>query len=70
MPCFSCIFFVPSQIALHFQAVLHVVTLEQAGLLTQEAAENALQSLRNALQTPQEREQIPKETIKNKLDQR
>ena len=52
-------------IVLHPQAVLHVVTLEQTGLLTLEAAENALQSLRNALQTPQE---IPKEMINDPVD--
>ena len=42
-----------------------MVTLEQTGLLTLEAAENALQSLRNALQTPQE---IPKEMINDPVD--
>ena len=60
----------PSQIVFLFQAVLHVVTLEQTGLITQEAAENALQSLRSSLQTLQEHEEIHKQMIKNELDNR
>jgi len=55
---------------LFFEAVLHVVTLEQTGLITQEAAENALQSLRSSLQTLQEHEEIHKQMIKNELDNR
>jgi len=54
---------------LYFEAVLHVVTLKQTGLLTQEAAENALQSLRRSLQTLQEHEEIHKQMTKDELDQ-
>ena len=66
--CFSCIV-CSSQTVFHFQAVLHVVTLEQTGLLTQEAAENALQSLRRSLQTLQEHEEIHKQMTKDELVQ-
>ena len=47
-----------------------MVTLEQTGLITQEVAENALQSLRSSLQTLQEHEEIHKQMIKNELDNR
>ena len=46
-----------------------MVTLEQTGLLTQEAAENALQSLRRSLQTLQEHEEIHKQMTKDELVQ-
>ena len=45
-----------------------MVTLEQTGLLTQEAAENALQSLRKSLEPLQEHEEIHKLMIKNESD--